>query len=109
MWGEYQKTEDQGGLDILFQTNLMNRRLEVRKVSDNFAYCLDRLGDPARTARRRRLDPGKLFDNKKRHHQETAHEEQREIKKGDRNERSRTWNESEVTGVGPYIGYEIKG
>ncbi|VEL19615.1 unnamed protein product [Protopolystoma xenopodis] len=41
-------------IDIVGETNLMNRRLEEGRVSDDFAYCLSKLGDNKNTAR-----PGK--------------------------------------------------
>ncbi|VEL40219.1 unnamed protein product [Protopolystoma xenopodis] len=31
-------------IDILGEKNVMNRRLEEGRVSDNFAYCLSKLG-----------------------------------------------------------------
>ncbi|VEL12347.1 unnamed protein product [Protopolystoma xenopodis] len=68
-------------VDIFFQRNLMNRRLEVRSVSDNFAYCLSRLEDSAKTSKGRHLDPGHLFNNRKRHHQGADHKGQREFNK----------------------------
>ncbi|VEL21553.1 unnamed protein product [Protopolystoma xenopodis] len=43
-----------GAIDIVGETNLMNRRLEEGRTSDNFAYCLSKLGDNKNTAR-----PGK--------------------------------------------------
>ncbi|VEL21030.1 unnamed protein product [Protopolystoma xenopodis] len=67
--------------DILFRINLMNRTLEEGRVSDNFAYCRGRLGDSTNTSKRRRSDPGQLFNNRKRHRQGAAHEGQREVKK----------------------------
>ncbi|VEL27758.1 unnamed protein product [Protopolystoma xenopodis] len=39
-------------VDMLFQRNLMNGRLEEGRVSDNFAYDLSRLGDSAKTSKR---------------------------------------------------------
>ncbi|VEL08157.1 unnamed protein product [Protopolystoma xenopodis] len=68
-------------VDILLQVNPMKRRLEEGRVSDNLVYCLRRLGDSMNPSKRRRLEPGQLFNNRKRHHQGAAHKEQREIKK----------------------------
>ncbi|VEL32781.1 unnamed protein product [Protopolystoma xenopodis] len=48
-------------VDILIQRNLMNRRLEEGRVSDDLIYCPGRLGDSVGTAKRRLLDKGHLL------------------------------------------------
>ncbi|VEL12819.1 unnamed protein product [Protopolystoma xenopodis] len=76
---------------ILLERNPVNRRLEEGIVGNHFAYCLSRLGASTETSKRRRPDPGQLFNNRKRHHQDVAYEEQREFK-----ERRLQWEESDV-------------
>ncbi|VEL08978.1 unnamed protein product [Protopolystoma xenopodis] len=55
-------------LDILGEINLMNKRLEEGRVSDNFAYCLSKIeeNDKARPAKRRCLDKGSAANQGKR-------------------------------------------
>ncbi|VEL25465.1 unnamed protein product [Protopolystoma xenopodis] len=56
-------------IDILGETNLMKRRFEEGRVSDNFAYCLSKLRENkngARPTERRRLDQGSIADWRKR-------------------------------------------
>ncbi|VEL34328.1 unnamed protein product [Protopolystoma xenopodis] len=44
--------------------NVMNRRLEEGRVSDNFVYCLDN-SDARRQAKRRRLDQGSIVNERR--------------------------------------------
>ncbi|VEL39403.1 unnamed protein product [Protopolystoma xenopodis] len=56
-------------IGMLGEKNLMNRRLEEGRVSDNFAYCLSKLGEKknrARPAKMRRLDQGSTANRRKR-------------------------------------------
>ncbi|VEL07641.1 unnamed protein product [Protopolystoma xenopodis] len=64
---------------ILSQRNLMNRRLEIGRVNDNFVYRLGRTRDSAKTSKRRRLESRQLFNNMKLHRQGTTHEGRREV------------------------------
>ncbi|VEL41725.1 unnamed protein product [Protopolystoma xenopodis] len=56
-------------VDILGEDNLMNRRLEEGRVSDNFAYCLRELRENrngARPVKKGRLDQGSTANRRKR-------------------------------------------
>ncbi|VEL36944.1 unnamed protein product [Protopolystoma xenopodis] len=65
-------------IDILTERNLMNRRLEEGVISENFAYCTNKLGDDqarARLAKRRRLDQRNILHFRKRDRKETRKEQ----------------------------------
>ncbi|VEL23492.1 unnamed protein product [Protopolystoma xenopodis] len=54
-------------VDMLAENNLMNRRLEKGRVSDNFAHCLSKIvkKNRARPAKKGRLEQGSAANRRK--------------------------------------------
>ncbi|VEL37316.1 unnamed protein product [Protopolystoma xenopodis] len=60
-------------IDTLWEKNLMDRKLEEGRISDNFAYCANKLGENknrARPKKRRCLDQGSTANRRKRDREE---------------------------------------
>ncbi|VEL09926.1 unnamed protein product [Protopolystoma xenopodis] len=68
-------------IDIFGEKNRINMRLEEGRVSDNFAYCISKIGENnrSRPTKRRRLDQGSIANRRKRDRDEKRGEEKRSV------------------------------